>query len=51
MKFVKDSIKGIAEKNMDNIEAKMKEVMAEKRKILNAEKRERADNSFRFAYV
>ena len=40
MNSVKDSIKGITITNMDNIEFKMKEVMAAKRKILDARKNE-----------
>ena len=34
---------------MDNIEAKAKEVMAEKRNILDSELSKTADNSVRFA--
>ena len=43
MKFLKDSIKGVAKKKMDNIEVKMKEVMESNRKSLETEKNKRAD--------
>ena len=51
MNFVKYSIQGIAKTKMDKIEAKMKEFVASKRKILDAEKRKRDDTSVQIADV
>ena len=51
MNFVKYRIKGIARKKMENIEVKIKEVMAENRNGLDAEKSKRADMSIRIANV
>ena len=49
MKFVKDRIRGISRTNMDKFESKIKEVVAEKSKSLEAEKRKRVYTSVQFA--
>ena len=54
MKFVKYSINGTFKTNIDKIKVKMKEVMAAKRNILDAEKNKIADTSVRlpmFRYI
>ena len=45
MKIVKYRIKGIAKKNMDKTEVKIKEAMAARRKSLDTEINKRADTS------
>ena len=51
MKFVKYGIKGIKKSKMNKIEVKVKQVKAERNKILDAEKNKEPDTSVQISNV